>query len=170
MSIQRTRSLSDIRLIDFGKAGFGQIFQSFSLNSYGSTLRYATPIAFGSSLNRIEKSASNWLSLTSESPKSDSLLGDRHPYDVERTFLGFRAQEASENCCSVLKRNNKRAFNPSAYKKRNHKSRPTNPRPIIELILNRKISADHCTAIVQDSVPFSPLWPIDVGSAPWCLL
>jgi hypothetical protein len=29
------RSLSDLGLIDCGKAGFGQIYLSFSLNSYG---------------------------------------------------------------------------------------------------------------------------------------
>jgi hypothetical protein len=56
------RSLSDLGLIDFGKAGFGQIFRSFSLNSYGY------------SPQTIEKSASNWLSLASKSPKSDKLL------------------------------------------------------------------------------------------------
>jgi hypothetical protein len=45
------RSLSDLGLIYCGKAGFGQIFRSFSLNSYGY------------SPQTIEKSASNRLSL-----------------------------------------------------------------------------------------------------------
>jgi hypothetical protein len=45
------RSLSDLGLIYCGKAGFGQISRSFSLNSYGY------------SPQTIEKSASNRLSL-----------------------------------------------------------------------------------------------------------
>jgi hypothetical protein len=44
-------SLSNLGLIDFGKAGFGQIFRSLSLNSYGY------------SPQTIEKSASNRISL-----------------------------------------------------------------------------------------------------------
>jgi hypothetical protein len=45
------RSLSDLSLSNFGKAGFGQIFRTFSLNSYGYTPK------------AIEKSALNRLSL-----------------------------------------------------------------------------------------------------------
>jgi hypothetical protein len=62
------RNLSDVGLIDFGKSGFGQISQSFSLYRYGSNRRlrlFPQPI---------EKSSSNRLSLASESPKSDRLL------------------------------------------------------------------------------------------------
>jgi hypothetical protein len=49
--IRSPRSLSDLGLIYCGKAGFGQISRSFSLNSYGY------------SPQTIEKSASNRLSL-----------------------------------------------------------------------------------------------------------
>jgi hypothetical protein len=51
VQLKGARSLSDLGLIDCGKASFGRIFRSFSLNSYGY------------SPQTIEKSASNRLSL-----------------------------------------------------------------------------------------------------------
>jgi hypothetical protein len=46
---QLSGSLSDLGLIYCGKAGFGQIFRSFSLNSYG----YSLPTIGKSAANRL---------------------------------------------------------------------------------------------------------------------
>jgi hypothetical protein len=64
-----SRSLSDLGLIDCGKAGFGQILRSFSLN-----IAMAPPFAFGSSLKRSQNLPQTGFPSQAESPKSDRLL------------------------------------------------------------------------------------------------
>ena len=54
------RGLSDIGIIYYGKAGYGQVYRSFWLNGYGFTLRFALPsndrkICFKTSFPRYDR-------------------------------------------------------------------------------------------------------------------